>query len=530
MGSATIEFLRESCSPELTELLKGFAAVSGGQDNVKGEDLSPWEEIFDRAATEGTSLRLVWCDKGVKADLALKSAARLEGRPKVPIGTYNVPLVAGDPTQCGPELREAPNTKTDLQWLLDASIRLDGSLAEIPEVSNVWLSTSQTKGLAGINLNRPNAGEEIYTSGQQPHGDNMMQHSSNNLQHGGSSSGMLNNNSNMHVDGGGNEALVGIKKALLGKFVDMNSNWMTVEEYKPSVPEKLAVKLDATGVQIAELVISPDVYSLPVNVEYVSMDGSGKSYRMSFHPGNDKYGTFFPIDQSGNMSGADPWMWRHPAVAPVDVRTGETTPWPNWAEFVLIEIAGHADAHEKSMGLAAIICAVSNVPTSGKVHGEAFWKGHMSFGPKDFEEEKPYAVNVPLATVAAVVFGLKAVLDLREKIGGSKIKGIFISSDHTVVEAAVDGQSATPNYLEAICKLLVAYKNEILEDEHFPNCFNFAVSKISAASNKAAKLARDARIYAQDDEWLACSMGDIELHDSVVSCCEAAATLGGNRY
>ena len=49
----------------------------------------------------------------------------------------------------------------------------------------------------------------------------------------------------------------------------------------------------------------------------------------------------------------------------------------------------------------------------------------MSFGPKDFEEEKPYAVNVPLATVAAVVFGLKAVLDLREKIGGAKIKGIF---------------------------------------------------------------------------------------------------------
>ena len=150
----------------------------------------------------------------------------------------------------------------------------------------------------------------------------------------------------------------------------------------------------------------------------------------------------------------------------------------------------------------------------------------MSFGPKDFGEE-PVAVNVPLATVAAVVFGLKAVLDLREKIGGPKIKGIFISSDHTVVEAAVDGQSSTPAYLEAISKLLVAYKQEILDDDSFPSCFNFAVSKISASSNKAAKLAREARMYAGDDDMSGCTMGDIELYDSVVSACEAAAKVGG---
>lgn len=107
----------------------------------------------------------------------------------------------------------------------------------------------------------------------------------------------------------------------------------------------------------------------------------------------------------------------------------------------------------------------------------------MSFGPKDFGDESEFAVNVPLATIAAVVFGLKAVLDLRERIGGPKIKGIFISSDHTVVEAAVDGQTTTP-YLEPLTKLLTAYKQEILDDDHFPNCFNFAVSKIQASANK----------------------------------------------
>lgn len=230
---------------------------------------------------------------------------------------------------------------------------------------------------------------------------------------------------------------------------------------------------------------------------------------MHFNPGTDKYGTWFAKDGEEN----DSWVWRRPAVC-------AGLEWPTWAEFVLVEIAGHADPTDRTMGLAAIICAVSNVPTSGKVHGEQFWKGHMSFGPKDFNESD-YTVNVPLATIAAVVFGLKAVLDLREKVGGPKIKGIFISSDHTVVEAAVDGQTTTP-YLEPIAKLLNAYKQEILDDEHFPNCFNFAVSKIQASANKAAKLAREARQMTLDDDFPGCSMGDFELYDAVVSACEQA--------
>ena len=63
------------------------------------------------------------------------------------------------------------------------------------------------------------------------------------------------------------------------------------------------------------------------------------------------------------------WMWRKPAVPQLSPVTGELAVWPQWAEFVLIEIAGHADANEKSMGLAAIICAVSNVPTAIRISG-----------------------------------------------------------------------------------------------------------------------------------------------------------------
>merc|ERR1712018_556329 len=91
----------------------------------------------------------------------------------------------------------------------------------------------------------------------------------------------------------GGDAYSQIKRELLGKKVDQNANWMTVEEYNPPVPEKMAVKLDANGGQIAELVISPDVYSQPVDIEYVSMDGSNKRYVMHFQPGTDKYGTCF---------------------------------------------------------------------------------------------------------------------------------------------------------------------------------------------------------------------------------------------
>jgi len=92
--------------------------------------------------------RLVFCDKGAKADLEKKTAARLEGRPKIPIGTYSVKMIAGNTQESEPIVVARPEQKQDIQWLVDASIRLDG--VDMPPVSNVWLSASQTKGLAGI--------------------------------------------------------------------------------------------------------------------------------------------------------------------------------------------------------------------------------------------------------------------------------------------------------------------------------------------------------------------------------------------
>ncbi|CAD7938482.1 unnamed protein product [Amoebophrya sp. A120] len=498
--SATIEFLRESCSEELSTLLEKCYEKNPLQQDLV--DMSPWEEIFDKAATEGTSLRLVFCDKGAKADLEKKMAARLEGRPKVPVGTYQVALSAGKVNECAATLQNAPSEKGDIQWLLDASIRLGDGGAEMPAVSNVWLSATQTKGLAGIKPQPVVAangnGFGADAAGAYPVDENIQQ-LEREMPHGG-------------------DGFSQVKKELLGKKVDQNANWMTVEDYNPPQHDRMAVKLDANGGQIAELVIPPDVYQLPVDVQYNTMDGTNKQYVMHFQPGKDKYGTWFNKDEKEG----DTWMWRKPAVPQLKEDGLAPMEWPTWAEFVLIEVAGHADTPQKTMGLAAIICAVSNVPTSGKVHGEAYWKGHMCFGPNDFGDDMEYAVNVPLATIAAVVFGLKAVLDLREKIGGQKIKGIFISSDHTVVEAAVDGQCNTA-YLEPLAKLLTAYKQEILDDDHFPNCFNFAVSKIQASANKAAKLAREARQGATDEDYSGCSMGDIELADAVISSCESAA-------
>ena len=102
------------------------------------------------------------------------------------------------------------------------------------------------------------------------------------------------------------------------------------------------MKLDANGQQIAELVISPDVYSFPVDIDYVTMDGSGKKYVMHFNQGS-KYETWFAEGEDQS----DTWMWRKPAVPQLKEDGVTVTEWPSWAEFVLIEIAGHADSPVK---------------------------------------------------------------------------------------------------------------------------------------------------------------------------------------
>eukprot|EP00392_Amoebophrya_sp_AT5.2_P008908 g8936.t1 len=203
-------------------------------------DMSPWEEIFDKAATEGTSLRLVFCDKGAKADLEKKTAARLEGRPKVPVGTYQVGLVSGDTVKSVPTVEKKPEEKGDIEWLLDASIKGittyfpghppgGGGLVDMPPVSTVWLSATQTKGLAGIKpmpLNPPVANGEqpglvpnAAREGGVPVDENAAQMEQ------------------MMPNGG--DAFSVLKRDLVGKKCDQNSNWMTVEEYSPPVHDKL---------------------------------------------------------------------------------------------------------------------------------------------------------------------------------------------------------------------------------------------------------------------------------------------------
>jgi hypothetical protein len=298
-----------------------------------------------------------------------------------------------------------------------------------------------------------------------------------------------------------------IKASLCGKWVDQSGQqlmWVTMGE-----TDALQV-VNEQGEETATIDVSKDVYSCPIPVSYLSK--AGAKFHMEYQPGTDKYATWFAEGTDEN------WMMRRPADAIAE--------FPKWAEFLLIEIAGSADPESKTMGVAAMICAVSNVPTSGKVHGEQYWMGHMSFCGKDFgEENHTHEVNVPLATCAAVAFGLRALLDLKQKVGGSNIKGVFISSDHTVIESVM-AKEASQNfggYLEPIVTVLNAYKQEVLDDEAFPEVLDFKVSKIAASANKASKLAKEARMSANDPEFPACSMGDIELYDAVIEACEQVA-------
>ena len=51
-----------------------------------------WEDIYDAAPIEGASLKLPFNDKGMKANRETKQSAKLEHRPKLPLGTYLVNL------------------------------------------------------------------------------------------------------------------------------------------------------------------------------------------------------------------------------------------------------------------------------------------------------------------------------------------------------------------------------------------------------------------------------------------------------
>lgn len=83
----------------------------------------------------------------------------------------------------------------------------------MPVVSNVWLSASQTKGLTGI---------KPATYDLQPT--------------------VVNAVKDEQLPPNGGDAFSSIKRELVGKKVDENSNWMTVEEYNPPVPEKVCFK------------------------------------------------------------------------------------------------------------------------------------------------------------------------------------------------------------------------------------------------------------------------------------------------
>ena len=170
-----------------------------------------------------------------------------------------------------------------------------------PEISNVWLSASQTKGMGGI---RP---QITAVPTPQPRGAELDQYQP-------------------------------IRATLIGKWVDSSNNWMKVQEYPADQgvgKDRLMVLNDVNQAQVAEMVISPDVYAFPVDISY-HCSSTGKKYVMHYQPGTDKYGTWFSEDQQDN------WMWRRPAVS--------ENPWPQWADHILIEVAGHA-GEESSMGL-----------------------------------------------------------------------------------------------------------------------------------------------------------------------------------
>ena len=84
----------------------------------------PWEDIYDAAPIEGGSLKLPYNDKGTKGEK--KAPAKLENRPKLPVGTYLVNLQANNLETSTCELLKKPEDKEPIKWCYDGSMRLFG--------------------------------------------------------------------------------------------------------------------------------------------------------------------------------------------------------------------------------------------------------------------------------------------------------------------------------------------------------------------------------------------------------------------
>ncbi len=110
-----------------------------GEDPTLGGTKNPWEDILDKASSEGSSLRMPFTDKALKIDKKAPYSKQdtndvMEGRPKLPVACYRVQLVPGDPGKCALKPVALVKDYSRIEWIERGSVRLPTDA----KISAIW--------------------------------------------------------------------------------------------------------------------------------------------------------------------------------------------------------------------------------------------------------------------------------------------------------------------------------------------------------------------------------------------------------
>ncbi|CAD7974061.1 unnamed protein product [Amoebophrya sp. A25] len=512
---ATIQFLSETTTPELDALLRtsypDYQYTPGG--------LTPWEEIYDAAPIEGASLKMPFNDKGIKPNRDTKQCARLENRPKVPVGTFLVTLVPSQMDQVTTELLKGPNDKEDLKWLVDGSIRLD--MESPPPVANIWILASN-KTVKAIRREEEELASMLELEDEREEID----------------------------------VYATVKEGLVGAWVDSRGVYLEVIPFDdPAEPSRLNVVANEEGTRfkVAEIEISEDVFSSPVAVYYrplqplssttnaasslkktqadedaaSTIDGSehegqaGDTYVWQYSSG-DPFGVWHGHSDESLQS----WLWRKPAVPALEA-------WPSFGSEICLEVGESVDTN--FMVLAAKLYAIGQDEKTGKLLTAEIWRGCVIFSGEQFEDPSSVGASVAIAAIGSAAVGLRALLDLRGFINSDQasyrdgstadsdksISAITILCNTGVTEQALNG-TTSKGYLQPVVEVLQGYKHDLLlepeEDleEDKSASPEIAVTKVDAAQNKASRYAKEVKHAILRGEDVKNCIGDFELFDAVM--------------
>ncbi|CAD7962225.1 unnamed protein product [Amoebophrya sp. A120] len=479
----------KQCGP----LHRLLANAHKGEDPTLNGQKNPWEDILDKASSEGSSLRMPFTDKALKVDK--KAAFRqvdtndvMEGRPKLPVACYRVQLVPGDPGKCALKPVALVKNYSRKQWIERGSVRLPPDA----KISAIWLPSTlmpePAKAIVVQNVNRRNMTKD------QGYGADQWQ------QQRGSGGKGRKGGGKTYKGSGGNKRTkpkpkprdesTWIADNLRGYWMDDYDNVLNV--WVEQSTGQIKVYRGDSNMQIGTIsVVDPNEFPIKL---YFSEERSRSLWVLDYKGDNDLQGTW----KSNDGNPKSDWNWRRPAVY-------KKTEWPRWGARVLLNISGSVDGPNRTVALGVVINAVGVQAEAPNV--KQMWHGSLRLDAQDLPESGE--ITVPMACLAAATLGLRVCIDL-----GLDKKEIMVGTDHSIVEAQFNNMSRK---IAADLKPIV----EVLDDYRARLQYPVRVTQTTAHENQATEVARACRQNGYS------TVGDRRLYEACQQAVEARGNPGG---